>query len=75
MRKVVSLSLPSWPTDRLRRQAGEAALPSGEPLVTFIRQGQRRIVAAADRTARSLGLYPGLPLTEACARVPGSACR
>lgn len=33
MRRVVSLSLPTWPTDRLRRTAGTAAPPPGEPLV------------------------------------------
>jgi protein ImuB len=70
MRRVVSLYLPTWPTDRLRRQKGDAAPPPERPLVIAGRDGQRRIVAAADRTAQALGVHPGLALAQAQARIP-----
>ena len=43
------------------------------PLITAIHDGRRRIVAAVDVAAQALGLQPGLPLTQAQARVPGLA--
>ena len=49
---------------------GGSAPPVERPLVTIIRDGPRRVIAAVDRNARSLGLVPGLPLTQATARVP-----
>jgi protein ImuB len=70
MRKVVSLFLPSWPTDRLRRQMGSAAPPPAEPLVLSGRDGAARTIQAADLHARRLGLHPGLPIAQARARVP-----
>ena len=50
---------------------GDTAPPPESPLVTAARDGQRRIVAAADRAARALGVEPGLALAQAQARVPG----
>lgn len=49
---------------------GATAPPAERPLVTALRDGARRVVAAVDRNARGLGLAPGLPLTQATARVP-----
>ena len=40
-------------------------------MVIAAHDGRRRIVAAADAAAQALGLRPGLPLTQAQARVPG----
>ena len=71
MRRVVSLYLPAWPTDRLRRQKGTAAPPREKPLVVAGRDGRRRIIVAADRAALAHGVRPGLALTQAQARVPG----
>lgn len=71
MRRVVSLFLPTWPTDRLRRQKGEGAPPLEEPLVIAGREGGLRIVAAADRAAEALGLRPGMALAQVQARIPG----
>ena len=68
--RVVSLFLPTWPTDRLRRQMGDAALPPERALVIAGRDGQRRIVAAADYAAQVLGVRPGLALSQAQARIP-----
>jgi len=70
MRRVVSLCLPTWPTDRLRRTAS-ATPPPAEPLVTSEQDGQRRVIAAVDLAARRLGLRPGLPIAQARARIPG----
>jgi len=70
MSRVVSLYLPTWPTDRLRRQMGDAAPPPERPLVIAGRDGRRRAVVAADRAAQALGVRPGLALAQAQARVP-----
>ncbi|QFU16577.1 Y-family DNA polymerase [Microvirga thermotolerans] len=69
MRRVVSLFLPTWPTDRIRRQFGKP--PMDEPLVTVATEGPRRIIAAADRAASTLGLRQGQTIAHAQALVPG----
>ena len=70
MSRVVSLYLPTWPTDRLRRQMGDAAPPPERPLVIAGRDGRRRAIVAVDRAAQALGVRPGLALAQAQARVP-----
>jgi protein ImuB len=70
MRRVVSLYLPTWSTDRLRRQSirspSEERLPDrSRPLVTVALDHGRRIVAAADAAAHVLGVRPGMTLTRA----------
>lgn len=87
MPRVVSLYLPFFPTDRLRRTSrlpsgatgpsgrpGPADAPSregGPPLVTVTRQGSRRIVAAVDEAAFAVGLRPGQAVAQAKASVAG----
>jgi protein ImuB len=71
MKRVVSLFLPTWPTDRLRRAMGASALLPEVPLVLIGRDGRRRIVRAADAAAQRLGLRPGMAATQAHALVPG----
>ena len=66
MRRVVSLWLPTWPTDRLRKQD---APPDG-PLVTAAHDGRRRVIAAVDALAAQAGLYPGMPVAQGQALVP-----
>ena len=44
MRRVVSLFLPTWSTDRVRRQLGVAAPPAEAPIVLVGREGRRRVV-------------------------------
>ena len=41
--------------------------------MTSAHDGRRRVIAAVDAAARALGLYPGLPLAQAQARIPGLA--
>jgi len=71
MKRVVSLFLPTWPTDRLRRAMGAAAPPPEVPLVLIGQDGRRRVVCAADAAAQRLGLRPGMAATQAPALVPG----
>lgn len=71
MARVISVFLPTWPTDRLRRKAGDAAPPVEAPLIIAGRDRGRRIVTAANATAQTLGLRVGMPVTKAQALVPG----
>src|SRR5260370_1181430 len=68
MRRVMSLWLPSWPTDGLRRASGASA---EKPFVPAISVGSRRLVAASGAAASSCGIMPGLPLADAQAYCPG----
>ena len=68
MRRVVSLWLPFWPTDRLRQS--DAALPAEVPLVTRMHDGRRLVIAAVCPAARGLGLQPGMTVAQAQAMVP-----
>jgi protein ImuB len=70
MRRVVSLYLPTWSTDRVRRQLGRAAPPADAPLVLAGREGRRRVVLAADAAAQRAGLHAGMPVTKAHILVP-----
>src|SRR5690606_29721683 len=69
MRRVVSLSLPTWPTDRLRRSMGASAPPPDAPLVLVGRDGRKRMVLAADAAAQGFGLHPGMAVAKAQALV------
>lgn len=73
MPRVVSLFLPRWPTDRLRRKSGGASLPNDTPIIVAGRDGRRRIVSACNEVAERLGLQPGIPVTKAQALIPGLA--
>ena len=72
MPRVVSLFLPTWSTDRLRRTLGDAAPPPDTPLVLIGREGRRRVVLAADAAARRAGLRVGMSVTKAQALVFGT---
>ncbi|MTE01925.1 DNA polymerase Y family protein [Paracoccus sp. YIM 132242] len=71
MARVISVYLPLWPIDRLRRQAGEAAPSPEAPLVLAGRIGNRQVVTAACTLAQELGLSAGMPVSKAQALVPG----
>ena len=71
MSRVVSLCLPTWPTDRVRRRLGAAAPDAATPLVLIGQAGQRREVVAADGAAFQAGLRIGMPATQAQALVAG----
>lgn len=63
MRRVVSLYLPTWPTDRIRRRKGAPA--ADEPLVTVKTEGSRRLIASVDQAAHALGLRSGQSVVHA----------
>jgi protein ImuB len=69
MSRVVSLYLPTWPTDRLRRKMGAAAPDAALPLVQVGQRGRRRVVVAANGAAIKAGLRIGMPATKAQALV------
>jgi protein ImuB len=71
MPRVVSLFLPTWSTDRVRRTLGDTAPLPDTPLVLVGRDGRRRVVMAADAAARRAGLRVGMPATKAQALVVG----
>ena len=74
--RVVSLFLPDWPIDRLRRAQGAApeadagGISPDAPLVLVQRFGNRRLVYAANAAARAAGLRPGMAVAQAQALVP-----
>ncbi|WP_348270397.1 DNA polymerase Y family protein [Microvirga sp. BSC39] len=65
---MVSVYLPTWPTDRFRRQHGGP--PPSEPLVTALSAGSARRIGTACAAAQALGLNSGLPIAQAQARIP-----
>src|ERR1700744_3104156 len=69
MPRVVSIYLPTWPTDRLRRRLGAAAPDPVVPLVLVGQTGNRREVTAANVAALQAGLRVGMPATKAQALV------
>ncbi|MBD9573022.1 Y-family DNA polymerase [Ensifer adhaerens] len=71
MPRVVSLFLPSWPTDRLRRKLGDAAPPAETPLVLVGREQRRRVVLSVNAAAIAAGLRPRMAATKAQALVAG----
>ncbi|MCK9514352.1 MAG: DNA polymerase Y family protein [Pigmentiphaga sp.] len=71
MPRVVSLFLPRWPTDRLRRKSGDASPPPEAPLVLAGRLGRCRSVTALDANAQTLGVSIGMAVAKAQALVPG----
>lgn len=77
MRRVVSLFLPRWSTDRLRQKTAKSPPDGGDalspdvPLVTAVPDHGRRIVAAVDASARALGIKQGMTITKARSFAPG----
>jgi protein ImuB len=67
MRRVISLWLPRFATDRIFRRAPEWR---DRPLATARAIGGRPLVVALDRNATLLGLSPGESVADARARVP-----
>ncbi|WP_456305496.1 Y-family DNA polymerase [Gluconacetobacter takamatsuzukensis] len=68
---MVSLYLPFWPTDRVRKRLGAGAPAPDAPLALVGRAGRRRVVLSVDPAARRVGLRPGTPVAKAQALHPG----
>ncbi|WP_454858409.1 Y-family DNA polymerase [Rhizobium binxianense] len=69
MARVVSVFLPTLPTDRIRR--ADPSLPADKPLVIVAKSGSKRWISAADTAALKLGLHVGMPAAKAQALVQG----
>jgi protein ImuB len=71
-RRYLAVVFTHLPTDRLRRKPSGAfcALPDEQPLVVAEKIANSLVLVATDRAAQSLGLFPGLALADARARVP-----
>ena len=69
MKRIVSLWLPSFATDRLTRTPALAAWQS-RPLATVAKVGGRLAIVAANAPAGSAGVTLGQPLADARALVP-----
>ena len=65
MPRVLSLYLPTWPTDRLRRKLGDIAPPADVPFALKGSDGRRRVITAVDEFARANGIYIGMPVAKA----------
>jgi protein ImuB len=80
MRRVISLWLPRFATQRRRPSAPAASPASGapadagdgesRPLALVSGEGGRQALTAVDARAAAAGLAPGLPLAEARAQLP-----
>ena len=70
MRRVISLYLPSWSTDRVRLHEGAPQVGSGGAHVLAARQGSRRLITAVNTAAARLGLHAGMAASQAQAMVP-----
>lgn len=60
----MSVYLPTWPTNRVRRKAGRLTDGTGAPLVTAIPEHGRRVITAVNSAARRLGITPGITVTR-----------
>ncbi len=69
MVRVVSVYLPTLPTDRVRR--ADPSIPVEAPLVVVARSGSKRWLSAIDANAAKLGLHVGMPAAKAQALVQG----
>src|SRR5262249_24956808 len=70
MKRIVSLWLPSWATDRLHRKPD---CPADRPAVTIEELGGRLLIVAADGAAGAEGIRPGQSLADARALQPDLA--
>ena len=79
MRRIVSIWLPAFAIDRLRRddcrkpQAERlAGLHDGSPFALSAKEGQRLVIAAANRPAVEAGITPGMGVADALAMLPSA---
>jgi protein ImuB len=76
--RILSLWLPTLPTDRLarraRREGGAGPLAdSSQPAATFAAEGSALRLVAVNAAAAAAGLGPGTTLADAQAMIPGLA--
>src|SRR5215471_15908494 len=73
MRRVMYLWLRHWPIDRRRLslRKDSAAPAEGIPFATVVDIAGRRLLAAVNPAATTVGLAPGMPLADALSFFPG----
>ena len=64
MARVLSVYLPTWPTDRLRRANGGVP-PREVALALKTKVGSKRIISAVDDLARRYGIHRGMAVAKA----------
>ncbi|SCX22423.1 Nucleotidyltransferase/DNA polymerase involved in DNA repair [Agrobacterium sp. DSM 25558] len=69
MARVVSIFLPSLPTDRIRRD--DPAIPDDQPIAVIAKSGSKRWVSSADVAAQKIGVRVGMPAAKAQAILRG----
>jgi protein ImuB len=74
MRRIVSVWLPNWPIERLRRHHPHAA-PRGEPFALAASGHHGLVVTALTPEAAEGGIKPGMTLADARALLPALASR
>jgi protein ImuB len=73
MRRVISLWLPTFQTDRATRPGATRAALRDRPFALVIPRRGALTLAAVNGAAQAEGLGPGLPLADARALLPGLA--
>jgi protein ImuB len=68
MRRVISVWLPTLPTDRIKRREPD---PPDAARVTITQAANSRILASVDQAAAAAGLQPGMTFTQARIYLPG----
>ena len=78
-KRILSLWLPQWPTDRLyrawRRTPEDSAPERRQPLALSLAQQGGQRIAAANEAAHAGGVRVGMMLTDANALLPGLTVR
>jgi len=70
MSRIVSVWLPAWPIERLRRHRGPEAVPADQPLALIDHGAHGLEIAAANEAARALHVHAGAGLADTRAALP-----
>ncbi len=70
MRRIVSVWLPAWPIERLRRHRGREDVPADRPLALVANGAHGLEIAAVNEAARALRVRVGAGLADTRAALP-----
>jgi protein ImuB len=70
MRRIVSVWLPAWPIERLRRHRGREQVPADRPLALVASGANGLEIAAVNEAARALRVRTGAGLADTRAALP-----
>lgn len=70
MTRIVSVWLPAWPIERLRRHLGPEDVPADRPLALVVHSTHGLEITAANEAARALGVRVGAGLADTRAALP-----